>query len=174
MSTIPTLIQRPQKSPTKSVLWTLFALAGLSVFFLYDLRMFSPANWDARMISNRVFLIPHILTAVTAILLGPIQFSTRFRRRYLPLHRLLGKVYVVCSLLAAPLAIIIARNAPGALVLAALSQSTLWFVFTLAAYLTARKRQIAQHRRWMIRSYSVGCTIFVFARVTEPSLSSTI
>jgi uncharacterized membrane protein len=154
---------------SKPILWGLFALAFLSVLLLYDLPMFSPANpAHARMIANRPLLIPHILTAVTAFLLGPLQFSSRFRRRYLPLHRLLGKVYVCCALTAAPLGLIIARDAPGALFFAGIIQPVLWFVFTLAAYLAARNRQIAQHRRWMVRSYSVGCTIFVFARVTDP------
>jgi uncharacterized membrane protein len=154
---------------TKPILWALFALAGLSVLFLYDIPMFNPANPDHdRMVANRLFLIPHILTAVTATLLGPIQFSTRFRRRYLGLHRLLGKVYVCCALIAAPLGLIVGRNAPGTLLLAGIVQPVLWFVFTLAAFLTARNRQIAQHRRWMVRSYAIGCTIFVFARVTNP------
>ena len=43
-------------------------------------------------------------------------------------------------------------------------QATAWIVCTTAAFLTARNRQIIQHRQWMIRSYAVTFT-FVSSRV---------
>jgi hypothetical protein len=43
-------------------------------------------------------------------------------------------------------------------------QSAAWMVCTTAAFLTARNRQIAQHRQWMARSYAVTFT-FVSSRV---------
>jgi uncharacterized membrane protein len=169
MSSTSTPLPRPTKSIAKPALWSLFALAGLSILFLYDLPMFNPANSaHGRMVANRLFLVPHILSAVTAIFLGPIQFSTRFRQRYLGLHRIFGKVYVGCVLVAAPCAVGLARHAPGILLFAAIVQAFLWVALTLAAFITARNRHITQHRQWMIRSYGVGCTIFVLTRVTDP------
>ena len=49
----------------------------------------------------------------------------------------------------------------------AATQSCAWLVTTGAAFLTARNRQIEQHRRWMARSYAVG-SVFVLARVLNP------
>ena len=43
-------------------------------------------------------------------------------------------------------------------------QATAWVVCTAAAVITARNRQIVQHRRWMVRSYAVTFT-FVSSRV---------
>jgi uncharacterized membrane protein len=155
-------------SYSKLILWSIFALMGLSVFFFYDLPIFSPANSaHARMIANRLYLIPHVLTAVPTILIGPIQFSSRFRRKYLGVHRLLGKIYVVCVMIAAPTSVGLGQYAPGILRFAGLTQAILWIALTYAAFFTARNGQIAQHRQWMVRSYGVGCTIFVLTRITN-------
>jgi uncharacterized membrane protein len=148
---------------------------GLSVFFFYDLPVAFNAADPAhrRMIAERFFLIPHALTAIPTMLIGPIQFSSRFRRRYMNLHRLLGKIYVCCVMIAAPAAVGVSINDPAFLLFAAATQSVLWIALTLAAFITARNGQVAQHRQWMARSYGVGCTIFVFTRSLQfiPALS---
>jgi fatty-acid desaturase len=43
-------------------------------------------------------------------------------------------------------------------------QAAAWMVCTTAALITARNRQIVQHRQWMMRSYAVTFT-FVSSRV---------
>jgi hypothetical protein len=43
-------------------------------------------------------------------------------------------------------------------------QISLWILCTLAAFITARNRQIAVHRQWMIRSYAITFT-FIANRV---------
>ena len=45
-------------------------------------------------------------------------------------------------------------------------QAAAWVVCTMAAFITARNRQIAQHRQWMARSYAVTFT-FVSSRVLD-------
>jgi uncharacterized membrane protein len=153
---------------SKLILWSIFALMSFAVFVLYDLSLFNPANpAHSRMVANRLYLIPHILTAVPTILIGPLQFSTRFRRRYLNVHRLLGRIYVVCVMIAAPTSVGVGQYAPGILRFAGLTQAVLWIALTYAAFLTARNGQIAQHRQWMVRSYGVGCTIFVLNRFID-------
>ncbi len=45
--------------------------------------------------------------------------------------------------------------------------SVVWFLCTLAAFLTARNRQLTAHRQWMIRSY-VFTLNFLITRVPNP------
>ena len=59
--------------------------------------------------------------------------------------------------------------------------ASLWLVTTIIAFLLARRRQIVQHRQWMIRSYSVTFFIFVLNRLPgivfplfNPSTSASI
>src|ERR1700741_4591173 len=49
------------------------------------------------------YLLPHGLAGACALLLGPMQFSDRFRQRYLKLHRVVGYIYVAGALIAAPM-----------------------------------------------------------------------
>jgi uncharacterized membrane protein len=168
MTTAP-LKPRYFRRYAKPVFWAAFALMALSVLILFDIPMLRPTHEaHGRMVANLPVLVPHAVAAVTALLLGPIQFSTRFRKRYTRLHRILGKVYIGCVFVAAPFAMLVGRGAPGALPFVGAVQASVWMILTLAAFLTARNRQIAEHRQWMIRSYGVGCTLFVFNRVTDP------
>lgn len=116
-------------------------------------------------------LIPHIIAGITALLSGPLQFSSRLRRRNPKFHRVLGRIYVSAVFIAAPLAIIIAatRHVPQAVffVTANVVQAGTWLIATTAALITARNRHIQQHREWMVRSYALTFT-FVGTRILQP------
>ncbi len=121
-------------------------------------------QYRMQLIADRYRFVPHALFATLALLIGPIQFSSHFRQRHLKLHRILGRVYVTSVFLAAPLAMSITWNRP--LRLGTLTQASAWLICTSAAFLTARNRQITQHRQWMARSYAVTFT-FVLLRLLD-------
>jgi uncharacterized membrane protein len=130
------------------------------VFLVADYPLYH--QYRLRLIADRYLLIPHATFATLALLSGPLQFSTRLRQRYLRFHRILGRVYVVSVLIAAGIAFLITAGQP--LFPATCIQGSAWIVCTLAAFLTARNRHIAQHRQWMVRSYAVTFT-FITLRV---------
>ncbi len=82
------------------------------------------------------------------------------------LHRTLGKVYMATILLGAIVALRLAATPSFGIVfgvgLGALA--LVWVATTGMAYIAIRRRQIAQHREWMIRSY-VTTFAFVFFRI---------
>jgi len=148
-------------APAKPVLWTIFALMTLSVFIFTDLPILKPTHpLHAVLYSQRWLQLPHIATALTALLLGPLQFSTRLRQRNLARHRLLGKFYVGSVLVAGAMAPILTWHYPAFFPYSAMVNAILWWVTTGAAFLTARNRHIEQHRRWMARSYALASTSF--------------
>jgi uncharacterized membrane protein len=152
----------------KPILWATLALIALSVLVTVEFPLFgSPSSTRDRFFFERFILIPHALAGLTAFLIGPFQFSTRLRQRNLRRHRILGKVYVIAILIAVPCALILASGVPQPLKLASNTQATLWFLCTAAAFLTARNRQITQHRIWMVRSYASTC-IFFTSRILIP------
>jgi uncharacterized membrane protein len=115
----------------------------------------------------RFWLIPHILGAGPALLTGPLQFSSRLRARRPALHRVLGRLYVIGGLIAAPAAFRLALGSacePCVMPLAILS--ALWFGATATAFWAARRRAFALHREFMIRSYVLMCA-FVVIRLTD-------
>jgi uncharacterized membrane protein len=154
---------------SKHTLWLFMGLAALFVFITTELFLafdYAPYHpYRLLLIHDRALLIPHAIAGTLAFIAGPIQFSSRFRARYLQFHRILGRTYVISVFTAATLALFIELSDghrpdfPGVFV-----QISLWVLCTLAAFITARNRQIAVHRQWMIRSYALTFT-FILNRV---------
>jgi uncharacterized membrane protein len=154
---------------SKPLLWTLMALAALSVLIITELPILRDHTgpnhtYLLRLIHDRVLFIPHALFGTLALLIGPVQFSSRIRRKHLQFHRILGRVYAISVLIAAPCAILIAAMWQPTLAVATSVQGGAWFLCTAMAVLMARNGHIPQHRQWMIRSYAVTF-LFILLRV---------
>jgi uncharacterized membrane protein len=115
-----------------------------------------------QVIADRHLLIPHTLAGTFAFLIGPINFSSRIRQRYLQLHRILGRIYLISVFVGSFTGIALASGRPG--LPGTSMQAAAWMVCTTAAVIAARNRQIVVHRQWMARSYAVTFT-FVSSRV---------
>jgi uncharacterized membrane protein len=119
-------------------------------------------GYRLQVIADRQLLIPHTICGLLALLAGPVQFSSRLRRRHPQFHRVLGRIYLISVFIGAFTGIALAAGRPG--LPGTAMQAAAWIVCTTAAFVTARNRQIVQHRQWMIRSYAVTFT-FVSTRV---------
>ena len=141
---------------------------ALFVLFTVEVPLFSSSSPNRqRLLAQNFILIPHAVSGLGAFLIGPLQFSTRLRQSNLRLHRILGMAYVIAVFISVPSALLLGDALPNPLIIAADSQAILWFICTLAAFVTARNRHIAQHRLWTIRSYSVTLVFFT-SRVLLP------
>jgi uncharacterized membrane protein len=154
------------RSRFKTVIWVSLGLTALFVFITSEFFLIADYPmyhaYRLQVIADRHLLIPHSLCGLMALLSGPIQFSSRFRRRHLKFHRVLGRIYVVSVFIGAATGVALATGRPG--FSGTSMQAAAWIVCTTAAFLTARNRQIVQHRQWMARSYAVTFT-FVSSRV---------
>jgi uncharacterized membrane protein len=144
-----------RKSLAKPTLWIAIGLAAISVLIFTEYPIVThPDAYTTRLINDRFFLIPHAAAGLLAMLLGPFLFSTRSRSRHLKRHRIMGRVYVISIAIAAPMAFYLELRTPGVPMMFANGvMSVVWFLCTLAAFITARNRQLTPHRQWMIRSY---------------------
>jgi uncharacterized membrane protein len=150
----------------KTILWISLGLTTLFVFITSEVLLVTDYSmyhaYRLQVIADRGLLIPHTLAGIFALLIGPINFSSRIRQRHLTLHRILGRLYVVSVFVGSFTGIALAWGRPG--LPGTFMQAAAWMVCTTAAFLTARNRQIVQHRQWMARSYAVTFT-FVSSRV---------
>ena len=166
MATPTQLAPSPAGSRFKTILWvslgliTLFVFITSEVLLITDYPMYHA--YRLQVIADRHLLIPHTLAGTFALLIGPINFSSRIRQRYLQLHRILGRIYVVSVFVGSFTGIALAAGRPG--LPGTSMQAAAWMVCTTAAFVTARNGQIAVHRQWMARSYAVTFT-FVSSRV---------
>jgi uncharacterized membrane protein len=104
------------------------------------------------------FLVLHVIGGSLALLIGPWQFSRRLRTRNLPLHRWLGRIYLLAVALGALAGFFLAFFSTGGTVthLGFGILAILWFFTGWMAYSSARTGQIAAHREWMIRNFSLS------------------
>ena len=166
MATSRVLAPSSSRSRLKTVLWIFLGFTAIFVFITSEVLLVTDYPmyhaYRLQVIADRHLLIPHILAGIFALLIGPINFSSRIRQRYLTLHRVLGRIYMVSVFVGSFTGIALAWGRPG--LPGTSMQAVAWMVCTTAAFITARNRQIAQHRQWMARSYAVTFT-FVSSRV---------
>jgi uncharacterized membrane protein len=111
------------------------------------------------------WLLPHGIAGACALLLAPLQFSDRLRKRYTRAHRIVGRVYVAGALILAPMGAVIQYLDEGigqsrSFTVLALVDALLLMSTTAIAFLFAIRRRITLHRQWMTRSYAVALVFF--------------
>jgi hypothetical protein len=150
----------------KLAVWAIMALMTLSVLFLSELPLLRAGTATrAHILDIRWLLLPHVAGASLALTTGAVQFSSRIRRWSLTFHRITGRVYVGSIFVAGPVAIVMSHGT--IFFTATIVQAGAWMVTALAALLTARNRQIEQHRQWVVRSYAVTFS-FILLHVLNP------
>lgn len=166
MSTSTVLAPRSTASRLKITLWLALGLITLFVVITSELLLYTDYPmyhaYRLQVIADRHLLIPHTLAGTLALLIGPINFSSRIRVRHGRLHRILGYIYLISVFVGSFTGIALAWGRPG--LPGTSMQATAWMVCTTVAVVTARNRQIKVHRQWMARSYAVTFT-FVSSRV---------
>jgi uncharacterized membrane protein len=106
----------------------------------------------------------HIFASAVALALGPFQFSAKLRGTRPGLHRWLGRLYLGIGVLLGGLAgLFMALHAFGGLAsrLGFACLAIAWLYTGLRAYRAIRARDLASHRRWMVRNFAL-----TFAAVT--------
>jgi len=154
------------KLQLKHIAFAVFALMAVFVFYGRDLQLFDPAS-ELRQRYSAVpwWMLAHGIFGALALFIATFQFSNRLRYRNIRLHRIMGRVYVMGVLVAAPAAIPVAFIlGPPELFMAAVVQSTAWIVTTGTALYCIRTGRMQHHREWMIRSYPFAA-VFVIARI---------
>lgn len=139
-----------------------FIVVGYAVGLLWvpDLRQ---PFLQARIADAPLAVFGHIAASAIALAIGPFQLSTRLRTRRLQLHRWMGRLYIISVIVGGFSAIALAMTSMGG-VPAHVGfglLGVLWVLTALVAFHRIKVYDIADHRRWMIRSYSLA-----FAAVT--------
>ena len=116
---------------------------------------------NARITASPAPLIVHIVAAAVFALVGAFQFPARLRRTHRNWHRRAGRLLVVAGTMVAGSGLwmtLFYPDAPGGVLL--------WTVRLLVAsavavslalgFFAIRRRDIAEHRAWMIRAYALS------------------
>jgi len=147
-----------------------FLAIGVAIGAVAPYATFNPANFNnttARFATESTLryagLLVHAFSAGIALILGPFQFLGRVRQRRLSLHRWMGRIYLICVLLAGLSAFLIAPGMISGLdgEIGLISLAIVWLWTGWMAYKNIRAGRVQIHREWMIRNYAL-----TFAAVT--------
>ena len=150
--------------------YVLFALiAAMMGYVLFHNERFLINSQDPAWRHYRdlgLFLAAHGVAGASALVLAPMQFSDRLRRRYTKLHRVMGRIYVTGALILAPLGAYVQYMDerlgvfPRSFTVETVIQASLLAITTGIGFAFALRRMIPQHRQWMTRSYAAALTFF--------------
>lgn len=149
----------------KKTAWFLFAGLSILVSF-YPIAYLVADKPIALLLSKSVALLSdnfymicfylHIIFGGIALCIGWMQFSKKLRLKYLNLHRIIGKIYVITVLISGIPGFYIALHATGGLSpkLGFSIGAVLWVVLTTLAFTTIKKGNVEAHRQLMLYSYA--------------------
>jgi uncharacterized membrane protein len=161
---------------TPRLLWSaviFLAFIGVAVVVRRTLVLLDPARFagnfaPARALDDifalhRSITLVHIIPGLLFMILGPLQFSKSIRAHYLNFHRWSGRIFVASSLVIGLTAIWMSLAMPA---IGGLNQAiatllfAILFLFSLVkAFLHIRRREIPQHREWMLRAFAIGLAV---------------
>jgi uncharacterized membrane protein len=99
----------------------------------------------------------HLGCGGLALLLSPLQFAGRLRARWPGLHRAVGRIAFGAIAVAGSTALVLApvsrAGAVGTAGFGALA--VLWLACAAAALRAIRRRDVAAHRRWAVRTFAL-------------------
>ncbi|MGD9529667.1 DUF2306 domain-containing protein [Pseudonocardia sp.] len=150
-------------------LWWL-ALSALAIavfaplpYLLHPLRELAAnggeiaANYAPRPGWVRAALAAHVLLGGLALLLSPVQLSSRVRARFPRLHRVSGRVVLASIAVAGTAGFLLAWfTVAGPVGTAGFGLlAVLWMGFALSGLRAIRRRDVVAHRRWMLRTFAM-------------------
>jgi uncharacterized membrane protein len=142
--------------------WVIMTLACVSItviasrYLTFDPEVYFPQQREPYL-QHEFALGVHVLSGMLALLIGPLQFVRRLRRRFVPVHRFMGATYVASATALGVTGLILAPTAyTGLLASAGFTVLDLLMLFTTwTAVRMIMAGRYGEHRRWMIRSFSL-------------------
>lgn len=163
-----TLIDRPATAPppptwrTRTAFWWI-ALTALAVAVLAPLAELArdgqqvAAIYAGRPPALQLAFALHVAFGGLALLLSPLQLAARLRTRVPTVHRAVGRVVVASIAVAGGPGLVLAPHSlAGAVGTAGFGLlAVLWLAFAGTAVRAIRHRDVAAHRRWMVRTFAL-------------------
>ena len=115
------------------------------------------ANYVDRSVVVRSAFYLHIGFGGLALMLSPFQFATRLRTRAPHVHRAVGRVVLGSIAIAGTAGLVLAPHSLAGTVgtLGFGLLAVLWLTFATVAFRAIRRRDVATHRRWVVRTFAL-------------------
>jgi uncharacterized membrane protein len=154
----------------------------IAYFFGYRSELFGETFFH-----NQFWVVLHMSGGTLILLLGPVQFWNWFRNKFLSVHRMLGKIYLLGAGLAGLSALrisLISACLPCRVSLFLLA--VFMIVSSGLAWITIKQHNVKAHRQFMVRSYVCALAFvtvridgifpldFLFSHIEDPTFRRTV
>lgn len=163
------------------VFWFSVAVTGQAMFVIYIAGFYGaaalarqPERWNDVLVGGYVagglignlILAAHLLMAAIITVGGPLQLIPALRNRALPLHRWMGRSYIVTAILIslAGIYMVWTRGTAGgeAMRVGISLNGVLILIAAIMAWRHAIARRIDQHRRWAMATFLLVSGVWFF------------
>lgn len=169
------------KTVRNKVAWIVFVLLAIGIGLYPLIYLFAAEDFGLLLGKSKEILASdiwnlafygHISFGGLALLSGWSQFSKKLRAKYLNIHRLLGRVYVISVLISGLCGIYIGFYATGGWIpsLGFICLGIVWLFTTGVAYVGVKRKDMSLHQGMMIYSYA-ACFAAVTLRIWLPLLT---
>jgi uncharacterized membrane protein len=141
-----------------------------------ELRRADLAEMDSRFGRYRRTTLMHVIPGAAFLLLAPLQFSRKLRRRFPAAHRWLGRALMIAGMFAAFAGLFFGGYMPFAgnperiiIVLA----GVMTLISIVCGFTAIRRGETEKHREWMIRVFALMLAIS-FIRLIAAALDLTL
>jgi len=163
----------------KIITWLVIAfLVVLGLRFLF--RSFhyftlTEASYGAYFWPRSNWVLAHLICGMTALLIGPFQFVNAIRRKYVRVHRTMGKIYLIAIALGATAGFYLAVTSQVSIAYAGglFGLALTWSTTSAMAYISILNGKWELHKEWMTRSYVITFAFITF-RLFDEILSKTV
>lgn len=134
------------------------ALYAAVAYGFFPLGLLVLPEMKATFQAHAVGIYLHVFASIVALGLGPFQFSSYLRQKYLRVHRGSGRAYLFIGVLGGGIAgLYMAQFAFGGLTsrVGFTLLAVVWLYSGLMAYRAIRRHDIELHRTWMVRNFSL-------------------
>ena len=159
MTTLNPLPTRRTSWPTR-IGWMLLAVLCIGIAGYSARYLVHPPQTQEQALGNPLgvpWLSIHVAGAITALVLGLLQFLPALRRGKGPPHRWIGRVYVAGCLVGGMAGLILAPGSSAGPIASAGfgSLAVAWLAVTILGWRAAMQGRFTAHRNWMIRSWAL-------------------
>jgi uncharacterized membrane protein len=136
---------------------------AFSVYAFLELGVAVHPIMKANFKAHSAGIYSHIFPSLIALVLGPFQFNEKFRTTKTHLHKLIGKVYLLCVFIGGLSGLYMAQFSFGGTIsnLGFALLAILWIFTGYKAYSSITRKMIVAHYHWMVINFAL-----TFAAVT--------
>ncbi|HAS43105.1 MAG TPA: hypothetical protein DCS93_21675 [Microscillaceae bacterium] len=151
---------------TRSVGWVMVIfLCVLGALAALNQMPPNPKSYSPEFAKHPITTLMHVVPGLLFMVLGPIQFMPKVRRKFPRIHRLSGYVFALSCVPIGISAIVITNWFPTGGIGEQISMTLFALAFLYYAYRGVyhiRQRQVIQHRACMLRVFAIGLAVAVF------------